>query len=201
MIGDDVLPATVAAYLQDPAVRAAVDALLEVRASVLPPGLEWEELDTYYRARGGAELTRHDMAHLLRQLWKEIWGRQISSQWRPAPLEELVEAELAVTPNQIWEEKSFSVYHSRESSFLYTNVRLEPNALSIAFYIGDENDEDLLIDDSGPFLWRDDEIWPGWWVTQLECAPRGKLPYAASLLDAAELAYSAAEKAVAARRA
>lgn len=195
------MPATVAAYLQEPAVRTAVEALLEVQADVLPPGLEWDELDTYYRARGGAELTRHDMAHLLRQLWKTIWGQRIGSHWRPAPLEEMVEEEYAVTPEQIWGEKSFTVYHYQKPYVLYTDVRVEPHALSIAFSIEDEDEEDVLIvDDLPPFCWRDDDDWSGWQVAGKECNPRGSLPDLSPLLEAAASAYAAAEAAVAARQ-
>jgi len=141
------MPATVAAYLQDPAVRTAVEALLEVDSDVLPPGLEFDELDTYYRARGGAELTRHDMAHLLRQLWKRIWGGQIGPHWQPAPLEEVVEEEYAITPDVIWEEKSFTVYHSQGPYVLFTDVKVEPHALSIAFSVENEEEGVLIRND------------------------------------------------------
>lgn len=193
------MPATVAAFLQQPAVRAAVEALLKVEPDVLPPGLEFEELDTYYRARGGAELTRHDMAHLLRQLWKRIWGRQIGPDWRPAPLEEMVEEEYAVTLDQIWDEKSFTVYHYQTPYVLYTDVKVEPHALSIAFLVEDGEEESVPdLDVLSPFRWRDDEDWRGWHVTVLECDPKGSLPDLSPLLEAAAHAYSVAEAAVAA---
>ena len=196
------LPATVTAFLQDPAIRTAVEALLEVGPDVLPPGLQFEELDTYYRARGGAELTRHDLAHLLRQLWKRIWGEQIGSHWSPAPLEELVGDDYAITPDQIWDEKSFTVYHYQGPYVLYTDVKVEPHALSIAFSIEDGEDEEVLIvDEILPFRWRDDEIWSGWHVTSLECDLTGSLPDLSPLFEAAVHAYSAAEAAVAGRRA
>lgn len=195
------MPATVAAFLQEPAVRTAVEALLEVDPDKLPPGLELEELDTYYRARGGAELTRHDMAHVLRQLWKQIWGRQIGSHWRPAPLEEMVDAEFAVTPDQIWDEKSFTVYHYQEPYVLYTDIKVEPHALSIAFSIEHEDDEEVLIEnDFAPFRWRNDENWSGWQVFTEKCNPKGSLPDLSPFLAAAARAYSASEAAVSGRK-
>ncbi|MGN8001148.1 hypothetical protein [Sphingomonas sp. 22176] len=195
------MPATVAAYLRDPAVRTAVDALLTVEADTLPPGLEWSELDTYYRARGGAELARHDMAHFLRQLWKAIWGDQIGSQWEPAPLAELVDEEYAVTPDLIWNEKSFTVYHYQKPYVLYTDVELEPHALSIAFSIEDEEAEVVLIDeDYAPFGWHDDDAWSGWQVFEAKCEVRGALPDLAPLRKAAATAIAASDCAVDASR-
>lgn len=191
------IPATVASFLTDPAVRTAVEALLAVDADTLPPGLEWTDLDTYYRARGGAELTRHDMAHFLRQLWIRVWGAQIGPHWQPGPLIELLDEEFAVTPEQIWEEKSFTIYHYQKPYVLYTDVKLEPNALSIAFSI--EYAEDVLMeDDFPPFRWsgEDEANWSGWQVLHERCEPRGTLPDLAPLLEAAAAAYLAAEKAV-----
>jgi hypothetical protein len=196
------MPATVAAYLRDPAVRTAVDALLTVEAFTLPPGLEWDELDTYYRARGGAELTCCDMAHFLRQLWKAIWGEQIGMHWNPAPLGELIDEEYAVTPDTIWSEKSFTVYHNQKPYVLYTDVELEPNTLSIGFSIEDANAEIVLIDkDWPPFRWRDDDAWSGWQVLEIKCEARGQLPDLAPLKKAAANALAAADKAVEVSRA
>jgi len=197
------MPATVASFLTDPAVRTAVEALLAVKADTLPPGLEWVDLDTYYRARGGAELTRHDMAHFLRQLWQCIWGSQTGPHWKPAPISELVDEEYAVTPEQIWDEKSFTVYHYQKPYVLYTDIKLEPHALSIAFSIEDEEEGDVLMaDDFPPFRWsgEDEENWSGWQVLHEPCEPRGTLPNLDRLLKAAAAAYLTAEQAVITRR-
>lgn len=196
------MPATVTAYLRDPAVHTAVEALLTIEADTLPPGLEWDELNTYYRARGGAELTRHDMAHFLRQLWKTIWGDQVGPHWQPAPLGELIDEEYAVTPELIWSEKSFTVYHYQKPYVFYTDVKLEPHALSIGFSIEDEDADVVLIDeDSPPFHWRDDEVWSGWQVLEAKFAVRGELPDLAPLRRAAAIALAAADEAVTASRA
>lgn len=196
------MPATIAAFLKDPAVRTAVEALLTVGDNTLPPGLEWDELDTYYRARGGAELTRHDMAHYLRQLWKTIWGDHVGPQWLPAPLGELIEEEYAVTPSMIWNEKSFTVYHYQKPYVLYTDVELGPNALSIAFSIEDDEEGVVLMDeDFESFRWRDDNIWNGWQVFESKVDARGELPDLALLRTAAVNALAAADAAVATSRA
>lgn len=196
-----VMPATVAAYLQDPAVHTAVEALLEVPADTLPPGLELDELESYYHARGGAELTRYDMAHFLRQLWQMIWGRQIGPHWRPALLEDLVSEDYAVTPERSWDEKSFTVYHCQNQYLLYTDVRIERRAISVAFSIEDDENEDVLIeDDLTPFRWRSDDDYSGWQVVSVEYNPRSGPPDLSSLQKVATLAYSAAEAAVAAKR-
>ncbi|MGC5799053.1 hypothetical protein [Sphingomonas sp. NFX23] len=203
MTDEPKMPATVAAFLDSPAVRTAVEALLAMEAGALPPGLEWDELDTYYLARGGAELTRHDMAHFLRLLWRTIWGRRLGPHWRPAPLEELVDEEYAVTPEVIWAEKSFTTYHYQEPYVLYTDVRLGPSALSIAFSIEDDDADETLIERHfPPFRWSapGSREWSGWLVLQVPCEPRGTLPPLAILVEAAAAAYAAAEEAVAAHR-
>jgi len=195
------IPETVAAYLRDAAVRTAVEALLMVEADTLPPGLEWSDLDTYYRARGGAELTRHDMAHYLRQLWTCVWGDRIGAGWRPATLEELVDEGYAVTPTEIWSEKSFSAYHYRKQHVLYTGVELEPNTLRIFFSVEEWEDEVVLLtEDVPPFHWHDDTTWLGWQVLETKCAVRGALPDFDEVLGAAATALAAAETAAVASR-
>lgn len=196
------MPATVAAYLRNPAVHTAVEALLAVGADSLPPGLEWDELDTYYRARGGAELTRHDMAHFLRQLWRAIWGDQIGPHWQPAQLGELVDEKYGVTPELVWSEKGFTVYHYQTPYVLYTGVALQPHALSIGFSIETEDAEVVLIDeDFASFRWRDDEAWSGWLVFEVKFAVRGEQLDLAPFRREAAIALAAADKAVAVSRA
>lgn len=193
-------PATVAAYFSDPAVRNAVEALLEVDCDSLPMGLEGEELDTYFRARGGAELVKYDMAHVLYKLWTTIWGELIGPHWVAAPFDELVNEEFAVTADQIWREKSFTVYHRAKPYILYTDVHIESHALYIAFSIeNEEKDEVLLQEDFLPFRWRADDKWAGWQVMAVKITSRGALPELSPLLEAAQAAYSAVEKSVSAQ--
>lgn len=194
------MPPTVSAFFADPAVRTAVEALLEMEADVLPPGLQFAELDTYYRARGGAELTRYDIAHLLQRLWNWIWGRQIGPHWCPATLDEMIEEDLAVTPEQIWADKSFTVYHHQNDYVLYTNISIAPGSLGIAFSLEHgTSGEVLILEDFPPFRWHDDEDWSGWQVTTTKFDPKGSLPDLSPLLEAAMNAWSAAEATVATR--
>ena len=103
----------------------------------------------------------------------------------------------------IWAEKSFTTYHYQEPYVLYTDVRLGPSALSIAFSIEDDDADETLIERHfPPFRWSapGSREWSGWLVLQVPCEPRGTLPPLAILVEAAAAAYAAAEEAVAAHR-
>jgi hypothetical protein len=71
---NDQIPASVLAYIVDPAVQSAVDAILNSKPHHFPSGLSWDELPQLYRANLAAQQVRCEWAIGLYQLWKASWG-------------------------------------------------------------------------------------------------------------------------------
>lgn len=155
------LPNSVVAYLTDAATRAAVDALLAVDAESLPPEIEWKELSDYYAARAVAELTRAEFALALHTLWREIWGPAIPTGWAMPEPQELVEEGQGVSLGSIWEGKSFSLFHNRGESSIFTLVGLHRRRITIAFAL-ERRGRPQIKGELGSFAWRDDANWDRW---------------------------------------
>ena len=185
------LPETTAAYLTDPATRAAVDALLAVDADTLPPEIEWNEMGDYFAARAVAELTRAEFALAMHRLWAQVWEPAIPAGWSLPRPDELDEAGQGVSTGVIWDEKVFYVYHRRDGRELYTLVGLDRRQVTIAFSL-EQRDKALIKGGLDGFTWRDDGQWPSWMLLDHGVAPDrdGGLD-AAPLAAAAKLAISA----------
>jgi len=179
------LPPTVRAYLTDPAIRVGVDALLGVKSGGLPPDLRFSELSDYYAAQAAAELTRYDWAATLHRLWSLTWGAALTPTWKPVSIEEAAVYDIAVTPMACWTEDSFSFYHRHGIHKLFTSVAFDTDETHIAFSLETE-DETLIEEDHGDFIWRRDDDWGGWLVMTVPASPVGQD------FPLAELAFSAA---------
>lgn len=164
------LPASVAAYLSDPSVRTGVNALLKVDRGSLPEGLELDELGQYVAARAAAELTWFEWTATLHGLWSLAWAGLEGGGWRPASLDDLQEA-ANVDPKTCWQEKQFTVYHTRDDLTLYTAIGTARRGVEIAFSIESET-EYLVEGNQGEFAWCDDSRWSGWLVATT-AAPLG----------------------------
>lgn len=155
---------TVEAYLTDAAVRTGVDALLEVKAGRLPPGLELGEVDDYLTARGAAELTRFDFAAMLNELWNITWLAALPKFWRPLSIDEAVALECIIAPNDCWEEGTFSFCHVHNGFWIYTAVAVTQHSTEIAFSVEAKTGKAVAKEDFADFTWRDDDAWSSWLV-------------------------------------
>ncbi|KRC81306.1 hypothetical protein [Sphingomonas sp. Root241] len=158
----DLTPSIVA-YLTDRAIRTAVDSLLQFKISNMPPGLAVHELGEYLPARAAAELTRYEYAQALHRAWWEVWGSKVDSLWVSPDLDALQSAEQVVTVEGVWKDKWFSLYQERGSTFLYTFVEFNPEAVSIGYSLEDDV-APLLKEAIGPFVWHEDGNYEGWFV-------------------------------------
>ena len=161
MIEELSLPDSVRDYLQDPAIRFAVDALLALRPDKMPPDLELHELPTYLAARSAAEMTRYEFAATSYQLWSAVWAPLLED-WEPARFDELMANAMAVSPTQCWEEKGFNIWHRRDGRYLYTAVAIAPKSTSIAISL--EDDVKVLTETASNFVWTESDDWNGWLV-------------------------------------
>ena len=68
------IPESYRAYCTDPAVRTAVDHILENPKKLdVPPDIEWDELPKFHRAVLSAHQVRCEYASYLIDLWEHIW--------------------------------------------------------------------------------------------------------------------------------
>ncbi len=68
------IPESYRAYCTDPAVRTAVDHILENPKKLdVPLGIEWDELPKFHRAVLSAHQVRCEYAEYQLDLWKCIW--------------------------------------------------------------------------------------------------------------------------------
>jgi hypothetical protein len=163
------LPATVRAYLADPAMRSAVDALLETRSGSLPSGLRLNELADYLAARAAAELTKYDWSISMHALWAVTWGAALDAAWRPATIDEALDEEFAITPDSCWNEGSFAFRHRRGAHTFFTAVAFDHDQTQIAFSV--ETANDVLVTEAEGFAWLEDGDWTGWLVATIPYSP------------------------------
>lgn len=155
------VPDTVRAYLEQPAIRTAVDSLVAIKPSSLPPDLSVDELGDYLAARGTAELTRFDWATALHALWCATWQPALQG-WQPVPPEDVKEEEIAVTPDACWDEEMFGLIHRKGSKKIYTAVSISTDETNIAISATDSQGNDIT--DLPSFRWDEPE-WEEWLVS------------------------------------
>ncbi|SFO44982.1 hypothetical protein [Sphingomonas sp. OK281] len=170
---DDRLPLqpTVFAYLTDPAVRTGVDALLAVRNGQLPPGMNLSELEDYLTARGAAELTRYDWAAMLHLLWEVTWGNGLPSTWRKLSVDEALETECIVRPDDCWENGSFTFCHTHNGYWIYSAVSVTQECTEIAFGVETKSGKSMAKTAFADFTWKDDDDWNSWLVRAPSASP------------------------------
>ena len=72
-----LLPESYRAYCADPAVRTAVDHILESKSLSLCAGIKWKHLPAFHRAVLSAHQVRCEYAIFLIELWDAVWGRAL----------------------------------------------------------------------------------------------------------------------------
>ena len=190
------IPDSVSAYLSDPAIRAGVDALLDVNEGALPPELELSEFGDYLAARAAAGLTKLEWAVMVHSLWNTIWAPLVQKPWTFSSLDELVDEDIAITPSECWASESFQMYHRQGEYILRTAVLVERRKTSVAFSI-ETNDGGVLIgEDIDKFVWKDDDYWNGWLMFSVETSPAEHDFKLAKLQDAARHAMELVREAM-----
>lgn len=72
------IPQSVREYVTDGSVRRAVNELLRIPADGILDGLEWSELERFYRAQLAARQLESEWAIFGILAWQEIWGGSLS---------------------------------------------------------------------------------------------------------------------------
>lgn len=71
------LPESYASYVAEPAVRTAVDHILDSKSLEVPEGLDWDRLQDFHAAVLAAHQVRCDYASAVQGLWDAVWGKAI----------------------------------------------------------------------------------------------------------------------------
>lgn len=193
---DFTIPASVHGYLSDPAIRAGVDALLDVKPDALPPELGWEEFEDYLSARAAAELTKSEWPIMLLQLWNSIWKPNIGADWKFSSFDALTEDDYAVSPADCWDNNWMQLRHQRGPHLFYTLVHVDARKTTIGFSI--ETEADALLDhDVGEFVWRIDDEWFGWLTYSVSNSPADPNFELAALQEQARRALEYVHEAIA----
>lgn len=161
-----LVPESVKLYLSDAAVRFGVDTLLSHKPSTIPTDLTISELKGYYAARAAAELTRYEWAETLFDLWQLVWGRHLSK-WPAAPLDQMLDDESAIRPEDCWDSSAFDLRHRRGSLTLATGVEIGPERTLIAIALESRDGSDTFSLDAFRLVEDEDESWDGWLVRSI----------------------------------
>ncbi len=82
-MGTDILiPESVRDYLYDGSVRRAINQLLSTPSDAILEGLDWPELDRFYRAQLAARQFEAEWSIFALEVWNLIWGGLFEG-WEP----------------------------------------------------------------------------------------------------------------------
>lgn len=146
------LPESYASYVADPAVRTAVDHILDSKSLKVPETLDWNELPDFHAATLAAHQVRCDYASALQGLWDAVWQRAVDK----APIGQELEA-WSITDTaswygvgfdavSLWQNGIFGRAYTRRDSYIGLGVSLDLREAQLIFWFGNQNDEDLAAD-------------------------------------------------------
>ncbi|MHA3793044.1 hypothetical protein [Sphingomonas sp. YL-JM2C] len=102
------LPESVHSYCTKPRIKAAVDLLLSSKTPKIPDGLQWSEVEDFYRAWLGAQQTRAEWAIAMNRLWYVSFP-DLKSEWQAVSIvKQADESEEYVDLLSVWTEGTFT---------------------------------------------------------------------------------------------
>lgn len=128
MVDRDVwieVPEGVHQYMTRSRVRSAVDLLLSGKSPKTPDGLQWEELQDFYRACLAAQQTRIEWAMTLDLVWRAVFADQVPD-WRPSGIkQQFDDSDLRVDVQHLWDMGEFARDLSRNGHYMEALVELD----------------------------------------------------------------------------
>lgn len=112
-------------YMTRSRIRSAVDLLISGRSPKAPDGLQWEELQAFYRACLAAQQTRIEWAMTLDLVWTAVFADQLPG-WRSSGIkQQYEESELRVDVQHLWDEGEFRRDLRRDGHYMEALVELD----------------------------------------------------------------------------
>lgn len=127
------LPESVHRYCTDDRIRSAVDLLLSRKSPKMPDGLQWNEVQDFYRACLAAQQTQIEWALALESVWTAIFADQTVG-WRPSSIsQQTKDSSIRLDVEYLWENGEFTRDLVRADHYLQALVELHSdNGLRIA---------------------------------------------------------------------
>lgn len=119
------IPESVHRYMTSSRLQSAVDLLLSGKSPKTPDGLQWDELQDFYRACLAAQQTRIEWAMTLELFWTAVFADQVSG-WRPSGIKEQYDdSDLRIDVQHLWDESEFARDLSRGGYYMEALVELD----------------------------------------------------------------------------
>lgn len=152
-MNEPIMPDSVRDYMTNAAVRAAVDHLLQLKASALPGEVvEWPEVRNYHRAYLSAAQIRAEYAIYLMDVWQNVWAPAIKA-FQPTaylltPKEQNDLGYEPQSPQAVWDEGHCRTLttSSLPTMVVATSVALEPDGIALWFGCWDRTDRTEVSD-------------------------------------------------------
>jgi hypothetical protein len=120
------LPESVHRFCTDGRTASAVRLLLSGKSPKVPDGLQWGELEDFYRACLAAQQTRIEWAIVMWRLWEMVFSDQLPG-WRPSTIRKQADdSDIDIGIASLWEDGEFTRDFTRGDFFL--QLQIEFNA-------------------------------------------------------------------------
>ncbi len=118
------LPESVHRYCTDGRTTSAVDLLLSGKSPKVPDGLQWEELEDFYRACLAAQQTRVEWSIAMWRLWEAVFA-DLHSGWRPSSIaKQADDSGIDLGVESLWQEGEFIRDFTRGDFYLELQIDL-----------------------------------------------------------------------------
>lgn len=116
------LPESVHRYCTDGRTTSAVDILLSDKSPKVPDGLQWEELEDFYRACLAAQQTRVEWSIAMWRLWEAVFA-DLHTGWRPSTIaKQADDSEIDLGIGTLWQEGVFTRDFTRGDFYLELQI-------------------------------------------------------------------------------
>ncbi len=143
------LPESYSSYVDEPAVRTAVDHILDSKSLEVPETLDWEQLPDFHAAVLAAHQVRCDYASALQGLWDAVWGKAIDEAGTGEDLEAWSISKVApwyglgFDAVSLFRDGVFGRAYTKGESIVGLGVSLGLSEAHLILWFGNENDEDI----------------------------------------------------------
>lgn len=116
------LPESVHRFCKDSRTASAVELLLSGKSPKVPDGLQWDELEDFYRACLAAQQTRIEWSITMWRLWETVFA-DLHSGWRPSTIaRQADDSDIDLGIESLWQEGEFTRDFTRGDFYLELQI-------------------------------------------------------------------------------
>jgi hypothetical protein len=126
-----------------------------------PPGLDWNEVEQFYRSQYAYTVIQFDYYLFLREAWERVWGEalgealQQKEAFTPFSAGEYAVYNVSPAPEDVWEDRLVRAYHGKEGETWWFGIAVDEEYEALCLYWHRGRGEENL---SGNMA-LDPEIW------------------------------------------